>query len=45
MTINDRLDLCRALTSLKSYRPRRRKAKRRFTNQRRRIVKQLKRAA
>lgn len=40
--IEAKLALCARLVSLKSYRPRKRKAKRRFVGQRRRITKALK---
>jgi len=45
MTIDDRLALCQRLTNLKAYRPRRRKGKRRFQDQRKRIIRKLRRAA
>jgi hypothetical protein len=45
MTIEDRLTAIRLLVGLRSYRPRNRKAKRRFRDQRRRIVQKLRRAA
>lgn len=45
MTIDDRLALCQRLTNLKAYRPRRRKGKRRFQAKRKRIVRQIRRAA
>ena len=41
MNIEARLQLCQRLALLASYRPRNRKAKRRFKSQRRRIVAKL----
>ena len=45
MTITDKLQLCQQLTLLKSYKPKKNKARRRFRSQRRTIVRQLRRAA
>jgi hypothetical protein len=45
MTITDKLDLCKTLTLLKAYKPKKHKARRRFKSQRRTIVRQLRRAA
>lgn len=42
MTVDERLDPCKTLTLLKSYKPRNRKSKRRFKSQRRTIVARLK---
>jgi len=44
MTLESRLHLCAQLTGLKNYRPKKRRAKRRFKDKRRRIVLKLRAA-